>query len=140
MIAAIAAFVAVIADPPDITPPGPFNWTPIITAVLSLAAGVFGTLVASRNKRREDVDATHKQHREDRQAWFDQLQEERNTYAQQLREEREANRIERAENAARIDRMYEDKAASREHVAQLRAHIHAGNPPPPPAPPKGYIE
>lgn len=140
MIAAIAVLFAVLADPADAAPPEPFNWTPVITALLSLAAGVFGTLVASRNKRREDAATARKEHRADRQEFIDQIQEERNTYAQLLREEREDARAERAENAARLDRMWGDKAASREYVANLRAHIHKGSPPPPPGPPAGYIE
>ena len=89
-----------------------------ITAVVALIVGWLG----ARGKRREDT-----------QLLIDQLQEERNIYAKALGEEREAHNI-------RLDRMWTDKAMSRAYVAQLRTHIYQGNPPPPPAPPEGYIE
>lgn len=97
------------------------DWNVIAAAVTALGGIIVG-FIAARGKRREDT-----------QVLIDQIQEERDLYVTLLREERAA-----AE--ARMDKMWADKAASREYVAQLRAAIHKGSPPPPPAPPAGYIE
>ena len=108
--------------PTPVSPLHEVDWSTVITAtitgVIALAVGI----LTARGKRREDT-----------QVLIDQIQEERNLYAQQLREEREAGE-------KRLDRMWADKAASRRHVAELRAAIYRGDPPPPPEPPVGYIE
>lgn len=98
------------------------NWGTVVTALIGASGGAFAALNRARGKRRDDM-----------QVFIDQLQEERNQYAELLREERGAGE-------ARMDRMWADKAASREYVAQLRAHIHRGDAPPPPGAPDGYIE
>lgn len=98
------------------------EWGAVLNTLISAAGGAFGAFLLARGKRREDT-----------QTLVDQLQEERVQYVGLLREEREMNE-------RRLDRMWDDKAASRQHVAELRAHIFKGSPPPPPAPPAGYIE
>lgn len=98
------------------------DWGTVLVALISATGGAVVALIAARGKRREDT-----------QTLIDQLQEERKAYAEMLREER-------AVADARLDRMWADKAASRQHVADLRAHINRGDPPPPPTPPEGYIE
>lgn len=98
------------------------DWGTVLTALLGASGGAFAALNRARGRRRDDM-----------QAFIDQLQEERDQYADLLREERRADQV-------RMDRMWADKAASREYIAQLRAHIHRGDPPPPPGAPDGYIE
>ncbi len=98
------------------------EWGAVIIAFISAAVSAVGAFLVARGKRREDT-----------QTLVDQLQEERALYVGLLREEREMNE-------RRLDRMWDDKAASRQHVAELRAHIYNELPPPPPAPPAGYIE
>lgn len=109
-------------DLPDTSAIAAVDWSTVIIALIGAAGGAFVALVGARGKRRDDM-----------QNLVDQIQEERNLYADLLREERAAGE-------ARMDRMWADKAASREYVAQLRAHIHKGSPPPPPEAPVGYIE
>lgn len=106
------------------------EWAALIVALLG--GGVIGTLAtafvnARRNKR------------EDRDALIDQLQEERKSFVAELAKEREAFAAERTELLGRLDKMWADKAASREHVAALRDHIWQRKDPPPPDPPAGYI-
>lgn len=107
------------------TAPSPLlevDWSTVITASITAVGGILVGVLTARGKRREDT-----------QVLIDQLQEERATYVEQLREERAAG-------DARLSRMWTDKAAFRQHVAELRAHIYQGSPPPPPVPPPGYIE
>lgn len=98
------------------------EWSTVLVAVIGAAGGAFVALIGARAKRRDDT-----------QLLIDQLQEERGTYFKQLREEREAN-------DSRLDRLWTDKAASRQYIADLRSHINKGSPPPPPVPAPGYIE
>ncbi len=127
--------------------PGPMleiDWSIVLTALIGAAGGAVVALIGARERRHETAKtllAQQDRERRDRaaqqeaatQTLIDQIQEERDAYAQQLREERAAG-------DARLDKMWADKAASRQHVAQLRAHIYRGDPPPPPEPPVGYIE
>lgn len=98
------------------------DWGMVLVASITAIGGIVVGVLTARGKRREDT-----------QVLIDQIQEERDQYATLLREERAAG-------DARLDRMWTDKARSRQHVAELRAHIYRGDPPPPPAPPTGYIE
>jgi len=98
------------------------DWSAVLAAAITAVGGITVGFFAASGKRRED-----------KQALIDQLQEERDQYAALLREERAAG-------DARLSRMWTDKAASRQHIAELRAHIYSGSPPPPPDPPRGYIE
>lgn len=107
----------------------------IIVGVLGFAGGVWGFLSARAQNRHEKELAAEQAKREAEQArradamqLVDQLQEElgrRDRQHEQLME--------------RIDRMWADKAASRNYVGALRDHIWARNDPPPPEPPENYI-
>lgn len=106
------------------------EWVALIVALLGgggIGALATALVTARRNKR------------EDRDALIDQLQEERKSFVEELKKEREAFAAERAELLDRLDKMWADKAASREHVNALRDHIWQRKDPPPPDPPAGYI-
>ena len=96
--------------------------------------------IESANVKAEAERRSAQHARDAMQTLVDQLQEERTAQAEMLREERQLHREDRAHTEAVLDRLYADKGLSRDYVAQLRAWIHAGKPPPPPAPPSGYIE
>ena len=102
--------------------PADVDWSTVITTIISAIGGVTVGALAARGKRRED-----------KQLLIDQLQEERNFQVQERAKERQ-------EFVDQIDRVWRDKAHTREHVNALRAHIWRGCPPPPPEPPDGYIE
>ncbi|WP_449277986.1 hypothetical protein [Leucobacter sp. GX24907] len=106
----------------DPSPLAQVDWGATIQALITGVVGLTVGALTARGKRREDT-----------QTLIDQLQEERSAYVEQLREERAAG-------DTRLDRMWVDKAASRQHVADLRSHINQGLGPPPPGPPAGYIE
>lgn len=101
----------------------------VIVAIIAVSGGYVTAWGASRRS-----------HRDDRQMLIDQLQEERKTYVDQLGKERAEQAAERVAYTRRLDAMWTDKAASREHVAALRDHIWQRKDPPPPDPPAGYIQ
>lgn len=103
---------------------------PVIVALLS--GGLLGTLATSLVTERRNK-------REDRDSLIDQLQEERKSFVDQLIAERAQQNADRVAYTERLDKMWADKAASREHVAALRDHIWQRKDPPPPEPPAGYI-
>jgi|GEM_PF-3730633 len=118
----------------------------VVVAVIGAAGGFIGGIAAMRktaSDERTDRDV-------ERQAFIDQVQEERDAahrmlksereeYTLQLAGERQTQREERDAYTSRLDSMWTDKAASREHVNQLRDHIWTRRDPPPPDPPAGYI-
>lgn len=98
------------------------DWVVTLGVAAIAATGAFaGALAVMRKSSRDD-----------RQALIDQLQEERNASETRAAQDRAAF-------TAQIDRFWVDKSASRDHVAALRDHIWQRLPPPPPAPPEGYI-
>lgn len=103
---------------------------PVIVAMLG--GGGVGSLATLLITARRDK-------REDRDSLIDQLQEERKSFVEELGKERTAFAAERTELLTRLDKMWADKAASREHVNALRDHIWQRKDPPPPEPPAGYI-
>ena len=118
----------------------------IITAVGGIVAGFIAGVAAMRKTAADERTARDLE----RQAFIDQVQEERDAahqllhqereeYAAQLAAERKELREERTAYTSRLDTMWADKAASREHVAELRDHIWQRKDPPPPEPPPGYI-
>ena len=94
------------------------EWTPVIVAAISAASAFLGAWLLFRAKARDD-----------KQLLIDQLQEERAL----LKGEGVAYR-------AQIDKHWQDKALSREHVAALRHQVWSGGNPPPVAAPPGYVE
>lgn len=111
--------------------------------LVSATGGFFVGWAALRNSRtssRSALEAERAELAEDRRSLIEQLQEERSVYVAQLSAERAELAAERQVWAERFDRMWADKAASRQHVAALRAHIWSRGEPPPPDPPAGYQE
>jgi uncharacterized protein YlxW (UPF0749 family) len=119
---------------------------PIAVAIVTGIGGFIGGIAAMRKTAADERTARDAE----RQAFIDQVQEERDAanqllhqereeYASQLAAERKLIREEREAYTSRLDTMWTDKAASREHVAELRDHIWQRKPPPPPEPPPGYI-
>lgn len=96
-------------------------WAAIIVAVVAASGGVLGAWAVFAKSARDD-----------RQLLIDQLQEERNATESRAAQDRAAF-------TAQVDRLWTDKAASREHVNALRDHIWQRKPPPPPEPGEGYI-
>jgi flagellar biosynthesis GTPase FlhF len=118
----------------------------LVVAVITAGGGFIGGIAAMRKAAADERTARDME----RQAFIDQVQEERDAahqllhqereeYASQLAAERKLIREEREAYTSRLDTMWTDKAASREHVAELRDHIWQRKPPPPPEPPPGYI-
>lgn len=97
----------------------------IISAVISGTAGssvgIIGAWLVFKAKTRDD-----------KQELINQLQEERNRLDEQAA-------ADRAEFAKQMDRMWKDKAASRQYVGSLVDHIWQRKEPPPPLAPDGYI-
>lgn len=119
---------------------------PIVVAVIGAVGGFIGGVAAMRKTAADERTSRDLE----RQAFIDQVQEERDAahallhqereeYATQLAAERRELRDERTAYTSRLDTMWVDKAASREHVAALRDHIWQRKDPPPPDPPTGYI-
>lgn len=98
------------------------EWVVAVAVALISASG--GWLSATFAARQAQAQAT--------QALIDQIQEERTVAVKQADAERQMY-------SEKLDKMWADKAASREHVAALREHIWQRNDPPPPPPPAGYI-
>ena len=94
------------------------DWGTVIVALISASVGIIGTYFSFRGRQKETVHLL-----------VDQLQEERKAMSEELAKERALNK-----------EIYLDKALSRQHVAELRHQINSGTPPPPVAPPPGYIE
>lgn len=117
------------------------EWVAVLVALVGGGGlGALATaLVTARKNKREDRDALIDQLQEERESSNAQLQEERRSFVAELAKEREAFAVERTELLGRLDKMWDDKAASREHVAALRDHIWQRKDPPPPDPPAGYI-
>lgn len=111
----------------------------IASSLITGIVGFFTALVVFRKNNRDDRQALIDQLQEERDATQQQLREEREEFARQLAAEREVAREERREYTKRLDQMWADKAASREHVNALRDHIWSRLEPPPPDPPQGYI-
>ncbi len=119
---------------------------PIVVAIVTGVGGFIGGIAAMRKTAADERTARDA----DRQAFIDQVQRERDAayallhqerqeYASQLAAERKVIREEREAYTSRLDTMWADKAASRDHVAALRDHIWQRKDPPPPEPPPGYI-
>lgn len=106
------------------------EWTALL--LTALGSGGVGALISALLTRRTAADA-------DRQALIDQLQEELKADLAELAAERDEIKAEREQYQRNLDRLWTDKAASREHVAALRDHIWQRKDPPPPDPPDGYI-
>lgn len=70
--------------------------------------------------------------KDDKQTLIDQLQEERDRADDRAHEQL-------GEFSRQMDRMWADKAASRQHVGALVDHIWQRKEPPPPPAPAGYI-
>lgn len=104
-------------------------WLTVVIGLIAVSGGYATAWVSSR-----------KSHNDDRQTLIDQLQEERKTYVDQLGKERAEQKADREAYTKRLDAMWTDKAASREHVNALRDHIWQRRDPPPPEPPVGYIQ
>lgn len=116
------------------------NWIiTIIVALITAVGGFVSGIAAFRKTNRDDRQALIDQLQEERAATQLQLKQEREEYTAQLSAERQVIREEREAYTSRLDQMWADKAASREHVAELRDHIWQRKPPPPPGPPPRYI-
>lgn len=112
----------------------------IIGAVLVLAGTWITARATARSKTAEVQHAREKSLAEERAAEAEQRRLERQEFVDQLREERNAANERTDKVNVLLDKMWTDKAASREHVAALRAQIWAGGTPPPVDPPEGYLE
>lgn len=112
----------------------------VIGAVLVLAGTWITARATARSKAAEVQHAREKSLAEERAAEAEQRRLERQEFVDQLREERDAANERTDKVNTLLDRMWSDKAASREHVAALRAQIWAGGTPPPVDPPAGYLE
>lgn len=124
---------------------GVMNFQPehIVTIIggLLLLLGTWLTARATAKSRAAEVrHAEDKARMEARQAEDAQRHLERQAFLEQLQEERDASNRKVEVFSDRIDMMWRDKAASREHVAALRRQIWEGGAPPPVSPPEGYIE
>lgn len=111
----------------------------IVSSIAGAGVGAFSSWLSFRSKAKVDTQTLIDQLQEERNAEREERRREREEFARQLAAEREQIAAERAEHAARADRFWADKAASRTHVAQLERHIWDQKPPPPPTPPTGYI-
>ncbi|MGB3414032.1 MAG: hypothetical protein WBA28_04890 [Microbacteriaceae bacterium] len=90
-------------------------------AIIGAIGGWLSTLLTMRGKAKDQ-----------QLLLINELQEERNTWKEALDKER-------AMYSSKLDRMWADKSASRDHVAALRDHIWQRKPPPPPVAPDHYI-
>lgn len=111
----------------------------IVSSIITGGVGFGGAIMLFKKNSGDDRQALIDQLQEERDVTQRQLREERQEFAKQLVEERAAAQEERLAYTARLDQMWADKAASREHVAALRDHIWSRQAPPPPDPPPGYI-
>lgn len=115
-----------------------------VVTVIGAALLLLGTWVTARaTLRAKEVEVRQARDTalaEERQAEAEQRRLERQAFINQLREERDAANERTDKLNLVLDRMWQDKAASRDHVAALRAQIWAGGTPPPIDPPEGYIE
>lgn len=112
----------------------------IVVAIIALVGTWVTARITGRGKEKEARVARDKAVADERTAEAEQRRLERQEFVQQLREERDAANERTDKLNIVIDRMWADKAASREHVAALRAQVWAGGTPPPVEPPEGYIE
>lgn len=124
--------------------------TSLIIAIVGAVGGIVAGFIAGVAAMRKTAADERTSRDLERQAFIDQVQEERDAahallhqerqeYSAQLAAERKELRDEREAYTSRLDTMWVDKAASREHVAALRDHIWQRKDPPPPEPPPGYI-
>lgn len=108
---------------------------PIVVALIGaggILLGLIGSLIT--------VKVTAKKNKTDLQLQLiDQLQEERNRMDERFEKQEERHAKDVANLNTRITGFYADKSASRRYIASLESHIYQGNPPPPPAPPEGYV-
>lgn len=112
----------------------------IVGGILALV-GTWLTARATLRARQAEVrQAEEKARTEAKQAEEVQRHLERQAFVDQLQEERDASSKKVELFSEKIDTMWRDKAASREHVAALRRQIWDGGNPPPVDPPAGYIE
>lgn len=115
----------------------------IVTIIVAIIAASGAWVTARMTGRARQSELRHqvdKQRAADREAEAEQRRIERQTFVQQLREERDHAAARSDKLNLALDRMWADKAASREHVAALRRQIWEGGTPPPVMPPAGYIE
>lgn len=112
----------------------------IAGAILALI-GTWLTARATAKARAAEVrHAEDKARMEARQAEDAQRHLERQAFTEQLQEERNAANDKLQKALDKLDAMWRDKSASREHVAALRRQVWEGGAPPPVSPPAGYIE
>lgn len=111
----------------------------LLGAVLTFAGGLIGHFVTSKRSRKELEANTKKEIDAVQQQLIDQLQEERDRLDDKLekQEKRHAEDVDKLNR--RITGFYADKSASRKYIGMLESHIFQGKPPPPPAPPSGYV-
>ena len=111
----------------------------IIVAVIAATGGWATAIWQSRSKAKDDRQALIDQLQEERNHSDEQRRLEREAFSSQLAAERESFAAQLTSERAEIQRMYMDKAASRDFVAALKDHIWQRKDPPPPEPPAGYI-
>lgn len=90
-------------------------------ALLGAVGGTVATFFTQKSKSRDQLLAFIETIKDDRQTYVEQLEKERAMYS------------------SKLDRLWRDKRASRNHVAQLEDHIWQRKPPPPPPPPEDYV-
>jgi hypothetical protein len=108
----------------------------LVASALMAAGGVLGHLLAARTQRTTAATQAAATmviaEKTDAQALIDQLQEERQFYIQaaETRAAEQDERLERIEKECGIIRGERDLL--KDHAIELREHIYAGKPPPPP--------
>lgn len=104
------------------------EWLPPVLVLAGAILGFIGSIFGHQINAKKQKAEAKKQKAEMQLALFDQLQEER---------DRLDSKIDKLNT--RITAFYADKHASRRYIASLERHIDQGLPPPPPAPPAGYV-